>query len=333
MKALKPDFLTTSNEHIKVLTRPQFCTFIQTMKPGEEAKLYIEIDRSTRTAEYAIAIRKESWNDSIYYQIGGFGYMITTINFSPENTEEDFTDEVSRALDSFDISDEISVAVAETSSLDNLFYPQLNQMRKKLIDSIVSILKENNLMKIDLDGIIPELIYVVWHDDDGEWHDSPIVAVSLHEEGIAIDVADTTDNIEETLYNDGTNPVAFNNFYWLDGIRDNILEAIEATRNIQNDTQRDLLKKWNSYLNENSGNEPSFANVSIRYKNGTIKNNQTISLIELSNNDADLILHNAKSLQELITLAAPNIETSTSDFIITNLNYFSESFEEPETTD
>lgn len=331
MKVLIPDFRTTSNEQIKILTRPQFYTFIHTMKPGEEANLYINTDKQTRTAEYAIAIRKESWNDSIYYQIGGFGYMITTINFSPENTEEDFTDEVNRALDSFDISDEIGIVIADTSSLENLFDPQLKQIRQQLIDSIVSILKENNLKKIDLDGIIPELTYVVWYN--GEWHDSPVIAISQHEKGFAIDVSDTTENIEESLYNDGTNPVIFNNLYWLNSIRDNILEAIEATRNIQNNIQCDILKKWNTYLNYNSGYEPGIANVSVRYKDGTIKNDQTISLIEFSNKDTGLILYNAKSLHELIALAAPNTKTSTPDFIITKLNYFSENLENPETTD
>lgn len=51
MKALIPDFLTSSNEHIKVLTRPQFYDFIRTMVPNEEVKLYIETDRQTHTAE------------------------------------------------------------------------------------------------------------------------------------------------------------------------------------------------------------------------------------------------------------------------------------------
>lgn len=333
MKALIPDFLTSSNEHIKVLTRPQFYDFIRTMVPNEEVKLYIETDRQTHTAEYAIAIRKNSWNDSIYYQIGGFGYMITTINLPPENIDEDFVADVNRALDSFDISDKIGVVVADTPS--HPYSPQINQIRQELIGSIVAILHKNNLGKIDLDGIIPELTYVLWHDDYGKWHDSPVVAVSLHEKGIAIDVANNTINVEETLYYyyGGTYPLAFNNLYWLDSIRDNIIEAITATRNIHNNTQLSLLKKWNEFLNENSGDEPSFANVSVRYKDGTVKDEQTISLIDLSDDDNGLIIHYAKSLQELIVLAAPNTEISAPNFIIINLNYYSEDFEEPQTED
>ena len=60
--------------------------------------------------------------------------------------------------------------------------------------------------------------------------------VSLTDKGISIDVEDQFENVSTTLYSNDAD-LAFKNLSWLESIRDNVLEAIKATKAIKKDIQ------------------------------------------------------------------------------------------------
>lgn len=197
------------------------------------------------------------------------------------------------------------------------------KLRKDIITNIVSLLKENDLSEIQLEGMIKEPTFVLWHDDNRNWYDSPVKTVSLNSPGISIDVEDKFENVAATLYsNDGDK--AFQDSDWLKSLRDNVLEAIEAKKLIRNNTQLSLFKEWNYYLQDNEEEEPRYVNVSIRFKDDNSEGVQIISLTEHSEDSADRVFHYVCSLQELIELADTDKDATGDNFIIIGFNEYSD---------
>lgn len=206
------------------------------------------------------------------------------------------------------------------------FTPRSTNLREDIITNIVSILKENSLSEIELDGMVKEPVFVLWCDDDGNWYDSPVKTVSLDSEGISIDVEDKFENVAATLYSSDVD-VAFKDPDWLEGIRDNVLEAIQAKKLIQNDTQLSIFKEWNYYLNDNDNEEPHYAHVSIRFKDDNSEGEQIISLTDYSEDTADKVFHYVRSLQELIGLADTDKEATMENFTIIRFNEYSDTLQ------
>lgn len=204
------------------------------------------------------------------------------------------------------------------------FTPHITNLREDIITNIISILKESSLSEIELDGMVKKPTFVLWCDDDENWYDSPVKTVSLDSKGINIDVEDEFENVAATLYSSDVG-VAFKNPDWLESIRDNVLEAIQAKKLIQNDTQLSILKGWNYYLNDNENEEPHYAHVSIRFKDDNSEGEQIISLADYSEDTADRVFHYVRSLQELIGLADTDKDATVENFIITRFNEYSNS--------
>lgn len=204
------------------------------------------------------------------------------------------------------------------------FTPHITNLREDIITNIISILKESSLSEIELDGMVKKPTFVLWCDDDENWYDSPVKTVSLDSKGISIDVEDEFENVAATLYSSDVG-VAFKNPDWLESIRDNVLEAIQAKKLIQNDTQLSILKGWNYYLNDNENEEPHYAHVSIRFKDDNSEGEQIISLADYSEDTADRVFHYVRSLQELIGLADTDKDATVENFIITRFNEYSNS--------
>lgn len=114
------------------------------------------------------------------------------------------------------------------------FKARIKKLRNDIIADIASILKENDLSRIELDGMVKEPAFVLWCDDDGNWYDSQVKAVSLDSPGISIDVEDEVENVSATLYSKYMD-VAFKALDWLESIRDNVLEAVQTKKLIKND--------------------------------------------------------------------------------------------------
>lgn len=203
------------------------------------------------------------------------------------------------------------------------FTERSKDLRDDIIDNIISVLKENGLSEIELGGMVKEPAYVLWCGEDGNWYDSPVKTVSLDSTGISIDVEDEVENVSATLYSKDMD-MAFKNPDWLNGILDNVLEAIEAKKLIKNDTQLSLFKEWNYYLKDNDYEEPRYANVSIRFKDDNSEGEQIISLTDYSEDTADQVFHYARSLQELIELADTDKDAIMENFMIIGFNEYSD---------
>ncbi len=114
------------------------------------------------------------------------------------------------------------------------FKARIKKLRNDIIADIASILKENDLSRIELDDMVKEPAFVLWCDDDGNWYDSQVKAVSLDSPGISIDVEDEVENVSATLYSKYMD-VAFKALDWLESIRGNVLEAVQTKKLIKND--------------------------------------------------------------------------------------------------
>lgn len=222
-------------------------------------------------------------------------------------------------------NDSNDTATTSKSSVPT-FTPHITNLREDIITNIISILKESSLSEIELDGMVKKPTFVLWCDDDENWYDSPVKTVSLDSKGISIDVEDEFENVAATLYSSDVG-VAFKNPDWLESIRDNVLEAIQAKKLIQNDTQLSILKGWNHYLNDNNGEEPCYVSVHIRFKDDGSEGEVIISLTDHSEETADRVFHYARSLQELTELADANPEATVQNFIILSLNNYSDTIE------
>lgn len=218
---------------------------------------------------------------------------------------------------------------SETETMASLatdFTGRIRSLRKDIINNIISIFKVNHLSEIDFKGIITDMTDVLWCERDGTWHDSPVTAVSLTEKGISLTVEDADEEVSDTLDSENFD-LAFTNPAWLASIRDNILEAIDTTKHLKNDTQLSLFKAWNCYLNDNDGEAPCYASVHIRFKDDGSEGEVIISLTDHSEETADRVFHYARSLQELTELADTNPEATVQNFIILSLNSYSETIE------
>lgn len=210
-----------------------------------------------------------------------------------------------------------------TASLTTDFTGRIHSLRKDIISNIISIFKENHLSEIDFKGMSTDMTDVLWCEGDGTWHDSPVTAVSLTEKGISLTVEDADEEVSDTLDSENFD-LAFTNPTWLASIRDNILEAINSTKHLKNDTQLSLFKEWNIYVNDNE-EEPLYASVSIRFKDDGSEGEEIISLTDPSEETADRVFHYAQSLQELIKLADTDKNATVQNFIIIGLNNYSAS--------
>ena len=203
------------------------------------------------------------------------------------------------------------------------FKARITNLRDDIISNIASILKKNNLSEIELDGMVKEPAFVLWCDDDGNWYDSPVKTVSLESQGISIDVEDEVENASATLYSKDIH-VAFQNPDWLENIRCNVREAVQAKRLIKNDTQLSIFKAWNYYLNDNDGEEPNYVKVLIRFKDDGSEVEGIISLTDPSEKTGEHVFYYVQSLQELIELADTDKEATVQNFIIIRFDEYAE---------
>jgi len=218
-------------------------------------------------------------------------------------------------------------AVTTNNPSVSTFKTRIKNLRDDMITNIASILKENNLSEIELDGMVRKPTFVLWCDEDGNWYDSPVKTVSLDSTGISIDVEDEDENVSTTLYSKDAD-VAFKNPDWLKSLLDNIPEAIEAKKRIKNDIQLSLFKDWNYYLNVYKDEKPRYVNVSIRFKDDNCESKQIISLTDYSENTADRVFHYVRSLQELIQLADTDKDATVENFIIIGLDEYTDHIKE-----
>jgi hypothetical protein len=115
------------------------------------------------------------------------------------------------------------------------FQERINTLRKELIQSIRKTLIDRNLTEIEIldeaDKEPEDAVFVVRFDDDSNGYNSLVLKVSLHEDGICLDVKDEYSGWIYTLY-----PYDFGcqNPDWLSAI----LNKIQKILHIQENTDK-----------------------------------------------------------------------------------------------
>ena len=83
------------------MTFTEFARHILRMECGESLELYAVVNRQTRECSRPLSVRKEQWNGTPFYLLGGHGQEVRTINFAGRPKEE-FETTCHDVLDSYD---------------------------------------------------------------------------------------------------------------------------------------------------------------------------------------------------------------------------------------
>ena len=116
MKQTRQDFFTANGEGIKIMTFTEFARHILRMECGESLGLYAVVNRQTRECSRPLSVRKEQWNGTPFYLLGGHGQEVRTINFAGRPKEE-FETTCHDALDSYDAVESIGAVVSRLREL------------------------------------------------------------------------------------------------------------------------------------------------------------------------------------------------------------------------
>ena len=116
MKQTRQDFFTANGEGIKIMTFTEFARHILRMECGESLELYAVVNRQTRECSRPLSVRKEQWNGTPFYLLGGHGQEVRTINFAGRPKEE-FETTCHDALDSYDAVESIGAVVSRLREL------------------------------------------------------------------------------------------------------------------------------------------------------------------------------------------------------------------------
>lgn len=116
MERIKPDFFTENCEGIKIMTFGEFTRHILRMECGESLKMYIAANRQTRECSLPLSVKKELWDNTPFYLLGGYGREVRTINLV-DRPEEEFKTTCHDALDSYDAVECVGVVVSRLRTL------------------------------------------------------------------------------------------------------------------------------------------------------------------------------------------------------------------------
>lgn len=86
------------------------------MECGESLELYAVVNRQTRECSRPLSVRKEQWNGTPFYLLGGHGQEVRTINFAGRPKEE-FETTCHDVLDSYDAVESIGAVVSRLREL------------------------------------------------------------------------------------------------------------------------------------------------------------------------------------------------------------------------
>lgn len=115
------------------------------------------------------------------------------------------------------------------------FEARIEELRADLIESVIEILKQNNLKEIQLSYLMRDPTFVIWFDDNGFPHECQVVKVSYYENVILFSVLyqETSDDVEEVHQIEEINSrhnLGAKNIDWINDVRSNILETLELNK-------------------------------------------------------------------------------------------------------
>ena len=116
MKQIKQDFFTANGEGIRIMTFGELAWHISRMECGRSLELYAVVNRQTRECSRPLSVKKEQWNGTPFYLLGGHGQEVRTINFAGRPKEE-FETTCHDVLDSYDAVESIGAVVSRLREL------------------------------------------------------------------------------------------------------------------------------------------------------------------------------------------------------------------------
>lgn len=116
LKKLKQDFFTPDGDGILIMTFNEVAERILRMKCGESMELYINVNKNTKECLLPLSIKKEQWNGTPFYLLGGHGLEVRTINYVGRSKDE-YETTCFDALDSYGAKEIVGVVVSKSLEL------------------------------------------------------------------------------------------------------------------------------------------------------------------------------------------------------------------------
>ena len=98
------------------MTFAEFARYILHMECGERLELYAGVNRQTKECSRALSVKKEQWNDTPFYLLGGHGQEVRTINLA-DCSKKEFETACHDALDSYDSAGSFGAVVSRLREL------------------------------------------------------------------------------------------------------------------------------------------------------------------------------------------------------------------------
>lgn len=116
MKQIKQDFFTANGEGIRIMTFGELAWHIFRMECGRSLELYAVVNRQTRECSQPLSVKKEQWNGTPFYLLGGHGQEVRTINFV-NRPKEELETACHDALKGYDAVEGIGLVVSKLREL------------------------------------------------------------------------------------------------------------------------------------------------------------------------------------------------------------------------
>lgn len=144
-KKLQSDiFVTNTGQNLKLLTLEDFALFIKNFRVGDSLNIYLSIDKETKETTNFIGVKMISWNEEIFYILGGFNNEISTIsNLDAITTDKEFVELVTAAITYYEATDIVGVHLPLGATWDEVW----------IGDEIAASMKDN----LDVDENDPEI--------------------------------------------------------------------------------------------------------------------------------------------------------------------------------
>ena len=109
------------------------------------------------------------------------------------------------------------------------FEERINELRWDVIQSIIEILRENKLLRLELSAELENPAFVIWHNPQEDvFYSTPVVSVFIEGDDICAEVLDDDSLCRDTI---STADGSLSNIDWLIGIRNDVIETIRLGQN------------------------------------------------------------------------------------------------------
>lgn len=130
-----------------------------------------------------------------------------------------------------------------TNDLIRYYEDRADNLRKEIINSIIDLLKENDLTELQLSKCPEKQPWVVWFDNRNYGYDSRVTKVAIDGKGISIEVYDEDCCCTETLKSEDSD-LACRNIDWLCCILDSAIYTLSLPLSVGTTTIAGKTIRW-----------------------------------------------------------------------------------------